>query len=202
MNRWLALIPLALLVGLVVFAALKLGDVASRSLSQGQTQGNEYRPSALVGQPIPQTVLPILTGTEPGPGQVDLKTAGVGKPMLVNVFASWCAPCRVEHPRLMTLREQGVAVVGVAWKDDPVATRAFLDELGDPYSIVLVDREGRAGLDLGITGAPETFAVDAMGKVVAKFSGPLVSDAEIDRLVQAMQAPARPLPTATPRPAD
>lgn len=202
MNRWLALIPLALLVGLVVFAALKLGDVASRSLTQGQIQGNEYRPSALVGQPIPQTVLPILTGTEPGPGQVDLKTAGVGKPMLVNVFASWCAPCRVEHPRLMALREQGVAVVGVAWKDDPVATRAFLDELGDPYSIVLVDREGRAGLDLGITGAPETFAVDAMGKVVAKFSGPLVSDAEIDRLVQAMQAPARPLPTATPRPAE
>ena len=202
MNRWLALIPLALLVGLVVFAALKLGDVASRSLSQGQTQGNEYRPSALVGQPIPQTVLPILTGTEPGPGQVDLKTAGVGKPMLVNVFASWCAPCRVEHPKLMALREQGVAVVGVAWKDDPVATRAFLDELGDPYSIVLVDREGRAGLDLGITGAPETFAVDAMGKVVAKFSGPLVSDAEIDRLVQAIQAPARPLPTATSRPAE
>ena len=110
MNRWLALIPLALLVGLVVFAALKLGDVASRSLSQGQTQGNEYRPSALVGQPIPQTVLPILTGTEPGPGQVDLKTAGVGKPMLVNVFASWCAPCRVEHPKLMALRERGVAV--------------------------------------------------------------------------------------------
>lgn len=202
MNRWLALIPLALLVGLVVFAALKLGDVASNSLSQGQAQGNEYRPAALVGQPIPETVLPILTGTEPGPGQVDLKTAGVGKPMLVNVFASWCAPCRVEHPRLLALRERGVAVVGVAWKDDPVATRAFLDELGDPYSIVLVDREGRAGLDLGITGAPETFAVDAMGKVVAKFSGPLVSDAEVHRLVEAMQAPARPLPTATPRPAE
>ncbi|WP_374598013.1 DsbE family thiol:disulfide interchange protein [Brevundimonas sp.] len=202
MNRWLALIPLALLVGLVVFAALKLGDVASRSLSQGQTLGSEYRPAALVGQTIPETVLPILTGTEAGPGQVDLKTAGVGKPMLVNVFASWCAPCRVEHPRLLALREQGVAVVGVAWKDDPVATRAFLDELGDPYSIVLVDREGRAGLDLGITGAPETFAVDAMGKVVAKFSGPLVSDAEVDRLVEAMQAPARPLPTATPRPAE
>lgn len=202
MNRWMALIPLALLVGLIVFAALKLGDVASRSLSQGQTQGNEYRPAALVGQPIPQTVLPILTGTEPGPGQVDLKTAGVGKPMLVNVFASWCAPCRIEHPKLMALRERGVAVVGVAWKDDPVATRAFLEELGDPYSIVLVDREGQAGLDLGITGAPETFAVDAMGKVVAKFSGPLVSDAEIERLVQAIQAPARPLPTATPRPAE
>src|SRR5690606_30138304 len=119
--------------------------------------------------------------------------------MLVNVFASWCAPCRAEHPQLMALKARGVAVVGVAWKDDPVATRAFLDELGDPYSMVLVDRDGKAGLDLGITGAPETFAVDATGKVVAKFAGPLISDAEVERLVAAMQAPARPLPTATSR---
>jgi len=119
--------------------------------------------------------------------------------MLVNVFASWCAPCRVEHPKLMALEARGVAVVGVAWKDDPVATRRFLDELGDPYSMVLVDRDGRAGLDLGITGAPETFAVNAMGEVVAKFSGPLVDDAEVERLVEAIQAPPRPLPTATSR---
>ncbi|MDZ4319604.1 MAG: DsbE family thiol:disulfide interchange protein, partial [Phenylobacterium sp.] len=157
------------------------------------------KPDALVGQPIPETVLPLLTGDQAGPGHLDLKTAGVGQPMLVNVFASWCAPCRVEHPALMALRARGVAVVGVAWKDDPVKTRAFLDELGDPYSMVLVDREGRAGLDLGITGAPETFAVDAMGRVVAKFTGPLVDEAEIERLVAAIQAPARPLPTATSR---
>jgi cytochrome c biogenesis protein CcmG/thiol:disulfide interchange protein DsbE len=119
--------------------------------------------------------------------------------MLVNVFASWCAPCRAEHPNLMALEARGVAVVGVAWKDDPVATRAFLDELGDPYAMVLVDRDGRAGLDLGITGAPETFAVNAMGQVVAKSSGPLLDPAEIERLVAATQAPARPLPTATAR---
>ena len=74
-----------------------------------------------------------------------------------------------------------------------------LDELGDPYSMVLVDREGRAGLDLGITGAPETFAVDAMGQVVAKASAPLVNQDEIDRLVAALEAPPRPLPTATKR---
>ena len=97
------------------------------------------------------------------------------------------------------LKARGVAVVGVAWKDEPAATRAFLDELGDPYSMVLVDREGRAGLDLGITGAPETFAVNAMGVVVAKSSGPLVDAAEIERLIVAMQAPPRPLPTAEPR---
>ncbi|HYC97325.1 DsbE family thiol:disulfide interchange protein [Brevundimonas sp.] len=197
MNRWLAVIPLLALVGLVAFAALRLGDVAGRNLADGR--GSEYRPDALIGQPVPETVLPLLTGATAGPGVLDLKTAGVGRPMLINVFASWCAPCRLEHPQLMALKARGVAVVGVAWKDDPVKTRAFLDELGDPYAMVLVDREGRAGLDLGITGAPETFAVDAMGKVVAKSSAPLMDQAEIDRLVAAMQAPPRPLPTATRR---
>jgi cytochrome c biogenesis protein CcmG/thiol:disulfide interchange protein DsbE len=130
---------------------------------------------------------------------LDLKTAGVGKPMIVNVFASWCAPCRVEHPQLMALQARGVAVVGVAYKDEPAATRRFLDELGDPFAMVLVDAEGRAGLDLGVSGVPETFAVDAMGKVVAKHSGPLVEPADVDRLVAAIQAPPRPAPTATSR---
>ena len=117
--------------------------------------------------------------------------------MIVNVFASWCAPCRIEHPKLLALKARGVAVVGIAYKDEPEATRAFLDELGDPFAMVLVDYDGRAGLDLGISGVPETFAVDAMGKIVAKHSGPLLDDTEIERLVAAMQAPARPLPTAT-----
>ncbi|MDP3801528.1 DsbE family thiol:disulfide interchange protein [Brevundimonas sp.] len=188
MSRWLSLIPLVVLVAL---AALFIGWSLKRDPS--------IKPDALVGRPIPETVLPMLTGDVAGPGHLDLKTAGVGRPMLVNVFASWCAPCRVEHPNLMALKARGVAVVGVAWKDEPVATRAFLDELGDPYSMVLVDREGRAGLDLGISGAPETFAVNAMGVVVAKSSGPLVDAAEIERLVEAIQAPSRPLPTATAR---
>ena len=188
MNRWLSLIPLVVLVAL---AALFIGWSLKRDPA--------VKPDALVGQSIPETILPILTGDQPGPGHVDLKTAGVGRPMLVNVFASWCLPCKVEHPKLMGLRARGVAVVGVAWKDAPADTRAFLDELGDPYSMVLVDQEGRAGLDLGITGAPETFAVNAMGKVVAKSSGPMVDDAEIERMVAAIQAPPRPLPTATAR---
>lgn len=188
MSRWLSVIPLIVLVAL---AALFIGWSLKRDPA--------IKPDAIVGQPVPETVLPLLTGDQAGPGHLDLKTAGVGRPMLVNVFASWCAPCRAEHPQLMALKARGVAVVGVAWKDDPVATRAFLDELGDPYSMVLVDREGRAGLDLGISGAPETFAVNAMGQVVAKSSGPLMDDAEIARLVAAIQAPARPLPTATSR---
>jgi cytochrome c biogenesis protein CcmG, thiol:disulfide interchange protein DsbE len=184
-NRWLAVLPLVVLAGL---AALFIGWSLNRDPA--------YKPDAMVGQPIPETVLPMLTGDTAGPTNLDLKTAGVGKPMLVNVFASWCAPCRIEHPQLLALKARGIAVVGIAYKDEPVATRAFLDELGDPFAMVLVDREGRAGLDLGISGVPETFAVDAMGRIVAKQSGPLVNDADIARLVAAIQAPSRPLPAA------
>ena len=179
MTRWLALAPLAVLAALAIL-------FAGWSLKRDPA----FKPDALVGQPIPETVLPLLSGDQAGPGHLDLKTAGVGKPMLVNVFASWCAPCRIEHPRLLALKARGIAVVGVAYKDEPVATRAFLDEMGDPYSMVLVDREGRAGLDLGISGVPETFAVDARGRIAAKQSGPLLDEADIERLVASIQAPA------------
>lgn len=188
MKRLLPFIPLAVVLALCALFGL-----------WALKHNPEYRPDALVGQPVPETVLPMLDGATAGSRNLDLKTAGVGRPMLINVFASWCLPCKAEHPNLMALKARGVAVVGVAWKDDPADTRRFLDEMGDPYAMVLVDREGRAGVDLGISGAPETFAVDAMGKVVAKSSGPLLDQAEIDRLVAAVQAPPRPLPTATRR---
>ena len=185
MNRWLALIPLAVLVALTV---LFVGWSLKRD--------PEFKPDALVGQSVPETVLPILQDGVAGPQNVDIRTAGVGRPMIVNIFASWCAPCRIEHPRLLALQAQGIAVVGVAYKDEPEATQAFLDELGDPFAMVLVDREGRAGLDLGVSGVPESFAVDAMGRIVAKSSGPLLTDADVERLTSALIAPARPLPTA------
>jgi len=187
-SRWLSLAPLVVLAALAV---LFIGWSLKRDPA--------YKPDAAVGRPIPQTVLPILTGSTPGPQNVDLKTAGVGRPMIVNIFASWCAPCRIEHPRLMALKARGVAVVGVAYKDEPEATRKFLDELGDPYTMVLVDREGRAGLDLGVSGVPESFAVDAMGRVVAKSSGPLLTDADVERLIEAIQARPRNPPTGTSR---
>ena len=100
MSRWLSVIPLVVLAALAV---LFVGWSLKRDPA--------VKPDALVGQPIPETVLPMLTGDQAGPGHLDLKTAGVGRPMLVNVFASWCAPCRVEHPQLMALKERGVAIV-------------------------------------------------------------------------------------------
>jgi cytochrome c biogenesis protein CcmG/thiol:disulfide interchange protein DsbE len=179
MNRWFAVVPLVVLVALT---ALFVGWSLKRDPA--------YKPDAIVGRTVPETVLPILDGTVAGPGNVDLKTAGVGRPMIINMFASWCLPCKVEHPRLMAMKAQGVAIVGVAYKDEPEATAKMLEDLGNPFSMVLVDYDGRAGLDLGVSGVPESFAVDAMGRVVAKSSGPLTDDAEVERLVSAIRRPA------------
>lgn len=177
MKKIIAFAPLAVLALLaVVFAFWAL-----------QRDTAEHRPDALIGQPLPETAMPLLTGE----GELDLKTAAVGRPMVVNVFASWCAPCRIEHPQLMALQAQGIRVVGVAYKDDPDDTRRFLDELGDPFALVLVDREGRLGLDLGISGVPESFAVDAQGIVVAKVSGVINDDIDLARLTAPLEASGR-----------
>lgn len=177
MRRWFAVIPL---VALVALAVLFVGWSLRRE--------PEYRPDAMVGQPLPATNLPVLTGVTPGPGTASLAEVARGRPVVVNLFASWCAPCRIEHPQLMAMRDQGITVIGVAYKDDPAATRAFLDELGDPFEIVLVDREGRAGLDLGVSGVPETFVVGADGRIVTKLSGPIIDVGEARRLSQAALA--------------
>ena len=140
----------------------------------------EFKPAALVGKPLPQLTLPTLTG-----GQAVPLRAAVEGPTVVNLFASWCAPCEVEHPELVRLRESGLRVVGVAWKDDPVKTAAFLDRLGDPFTQVLVDRDGRGGIEMGISGVPETFLVGADGVVRWKHAGPLTPEHTATLLEQA-----------------
>ena len=166
MSRWLALIPVAGLVGVVAVGASLLARGGDPHVS----------PDALVGQPLPASEVRTLDGDAP------LRLAStVRGPAIVNVFASWCAPCRVEAPMLLKLKADGVPVVGLAWKDKPDDTRSLLNELGNPYSTVVTDQGGRAGLDLGITGVPETFLVDAHGKVVAKRATPL-TDADAAEL--------------------
>jgi cytochrome c biogenesis protein CcmG/thiol:disulfide interchange protein DsbE len=175
MNRWLALIPAAALLGVVA--------VGGSLLAHG---GDPHvNPDALVGQPLPASPVKDLDDGAERP-----LTSALHGPALVNVFASWCAPCRVEAPTLMKLRARGVPVVGLAWKDKPEDTRSLLNELGDPYSTVVTDQGGRAGLDLGITGVPETFLVDAHGKVVAKRSEPL-TEADAAELEAQWRALAR-----------
>lgn len=153
--RLAALLPL---IALVLLGAMFAGRSLWRD-SQVQT-------AAMVGKPVPALVLPDLRGGPPAP------VAGDG-PYLVNFFASWCPPCVVEHPVLMALEEQGVTIVGVAYKDEPAKSQAFLDQRGDPFARVLIDRDARAGMEFGVTGPPETYLVSSDGVILAKHVGPL-----------------------------
>ena len=166
MNRWLAMVPLAALIalgGLFYFYALK--------------RDPQVQPQALVGRPMPDLTLPGLTDGRP----VRLRDAAAEGPMLVNFFASWCAPCEIEQPVLMSLRGQSVRIVGVAYKDAPPNTQAMLARLGDPFALTVVDRDGRAGVEFGVTGVPETYVIGRDGQVLAKHTGPL-DDVEAAKL--------------------
>ena len=169
MKRWLAFAPLIVLIAL---AALFAGFALKRD--------PHVQPHALVGKPMPDLTLPELDSGRPA--RIRAATDG---PMLVNFFASWCAPCEVEHPQLMALKAQGVKVVGIAYKDAPANTNAFLTRLGDPFAERLVDRDGRAGLEFGVTGVPETYLVGTDGVIIAKHTGPLTPDAAEDLLKKA-----------------
>jgi cytochrome c biogenesis protein CcmG/thiol:disulfide interchange protein DsbE len=139
-------------------------------------------PAALVGKPLPADSLTPLNG-----GAAQAIAAADSPPMVVNVFASWCAPCAEEAPQLMRLKAQGVPMVGVAYKDQPGATQTFLDKYGNPFDQVLQDRSGDAGVDFGISGVPETFVVDSHGMIVAKHIGPM-TDQDVDSLAQQVSA--------------
>ena len=118
-------------------------------------------PSQLVGKPVPAFSLPPVQPGEPGLAHTEF----TGEPKLLNIFASWCAACRIEHPYLMRLRAYGVPIHGLDWKDEPEKGAAWLEQFGDPYIRSGNDRTGRTGIDLGVTGAPETFVIDGKGRV-------------------------------------
>lgn len=171
LGRLVVWLPLAVLAGFsVLFATF------------GLHHDPHVYPAALVGRPAPAVTLPGLAGEPPRPLRAVLAEVagrGGGGPVLVNLFASWCAPCAEENPALLALNAQGVRMVGVAYKDDPAASRAFLARLGDPFSTVLVDRDGRAGVEFGVSGVPESFMVTRDGVISAKHAGPLTPvDAE------------------------
>ena len=141
-------------------------------------------PSVRVGQPAP--ALPLT----PLPGKDSFDTAALNAPgvKLVNYWASWCAPCRVEHPNLQTLADEGVPIYGVNYKDDPAKALAFLDELGDPYVAVGADDSGRIGIDWGLYGVPETFVIDGNGVVTLRFAGPITQRVLENRIRPAIEA--------------
>lgn len=123
-------------------------------------------PSALLDRPVPAFELPALL-SERLISERDL----TGQVVLLNVWATWCPSCRVEHPFLNRLAQQGVAIVGLNYKDESDAARQWLQNLGNPYRFVIVDADGRLGLDLGVYGAPETYVIDARGVVRFKHVG-------------------------------
>jgi cytochrome c biogenesis protein CcmG/thiol:disulfide interchange protein DsbE len=161
MKKRYVLIPLALFLVLAVFLAI------------GLNRDPREVPSPLVGKPAPMFQLRQLD-SEANFGPKDM----AGKVWLLNVWASWCAPCREEHPLLVDYVRRGgaVPVIGLNYKDQRTAALNWLRQLGDPYAATLVDADGRIGIDYGVYGVPETFVIDRQGIVRLKHVGPLTPD--------------------------
>jgi cytochrome c biogenesis protein CcmG, thiol:disulfide interchange protein DsbE len=180
MRRWAVLAPLALFAGLAFLFLTRLdGSDTSRI------------PSALIGKPVPVFSLPPLEGLmrdgQPVPGlsTADLKGGGV---TLVNVWASWCVPCRAEHPMLVELaRTPGVRLLGLNYKDQGENARRFLGALGNPYAAVGADTAGRAAIDWGVYGVPETFVIAPDGTIAYKQIGPITPEAIAGPLGEAIR---------------
>lgn len=170
---WLA--PLALFVLLAGLFLLRLfaGDPSRL-------------PSALIGRPAPQTTLPPLAGLmQDGAAVPGLEpTALTGAATVVNVWASWCAPCHDEAPLLMDLAKlPGLRLVGINYKDQPENARRFLGRYGNPFSAVGVDPNGRAAIEWGVYGVPETFVLDREGRIAFKLVGPITPE-NLERILK------------------
>lgn len=162
--RWLYVVPVVAFASLVVVLVVSLME--ARSIPTDAT------PSALIDRPAPAFALPALDARTPSFAPRDL---AAGHVTILNAWASWCVPCRAEAPALAALAERrDVVVYGLVYKDTPEKARGFLDEMGNPYQRIDLDRDGRAGIEWGLTGVPETFVIDGRGIVREHFSGPLL----------------------------
>lgn len=170
------------LVPVVIFAGF------GATFYWGLFNGDERLPSTLIGRPVPEFTLPPIEGRADGLASADLS----GEVSIVNVWASWCVPCRVEMPLLVELAATDrVTIHGINYKDDPEAALAFLAELGDPYTRIGADRNGRVAIDWGVYGLPETFVIDAEGRIAYKHVGPFdrqMLDEDILPVVRRLQA--------------
>lgn len=154
-------IPLAAFLGLVIY------------LWNGLQIDPRIIPSALIDQPVPDFSLPPLETGKLGMTSSDLS----GQVSILNIFASWCLPCRTEHPQLMHLADKDiVAVYGINWKDNPVDAVGWLKKFGNPYSQIGNDPQNTVGIELGVYGVPETYVIDAEGRIRYKHIGPVLPD--------------------------
>jgi len=153
---------LKLFIPLLVFIVIgSVFFVLQKRLNTGEYDPSAL-PSALIGKPVPPSSLSTLTDAD---SEIDVSVKMHRKPFLLNVWATWCVACRAEHEYLNRLADTGIEVIGLNYKDDREDAQRWLDQLGDPYSFVLVDSEGTYGLELGVYGAPETYVVDSQGTV-------------------------------------
>jgi len=183
-SRWLMAAPLIAFAALAAIFWFRLGNTDPSRI-----------PSALIGRPAPQTALPALTGLVNNSGQIPgLDPAAFkGKVSVVNVWASWCVPCHDEAPLLTELgKDTRLQIVGINYKDAPDNARRFLGRYGNPFGIVGVDGNGRASIEWGVYGVPETFIVGRQGTIVYKMVGPVTPEnintvlrVEIDKALQA-----------------
>jgi cytochrome c biogenesis protein CcmG/thiol:disulfide interchange protein DsbE len=164
---------LKLLLPLAAFALLAL------LLARGLQLNPRELPSPLIGKPLPAFELAALPE-----GRLSSARLGQGRISVLNVWASWCGPCRVEHPLLIELarRHPQVQLIGLAHKDPAAKALAFLEELGNPFAAVGLDEQGRVGIDLGVYGVPETYVVGGDGRVLFKHVGPLTEEVLKERL--------------------
>lgn len=138
----------------------------------------------------PPEPLPVLT-LEALDGRASFDPAAIEGPYLINVWGSWCAYCQIEHPVLMALQAEGVAIYGIAWRDSPEAAADFLDAYGDPYAGVMLDVDGLSARALSITGTPETLVISADGRILMRWSGPITADVLRNRIYPALEGGAR-----------
>lgn len=168
----------ATLVPLVIFGLLVALFAAGLGLNPREV------PSPLIGKPVPEFELPAVKGRTLGLSSRDLRS----EVTLVNVFASWCVPCRDEHGMLMDLHKRRVVTIhGLNYKDKPDDVARWLAELGDPFTRTGADVDGRVSIDWGVYGVPETFLIDAHGRIVYKHIGPLTPRVINDKLLPLIQ---------------
>ncbi len=161
--RILALLPLCLFIALVIILGVRLLT----------TPPPPSATSPMRGKPLPSFALPSLMEEN---ALLTSQALPKNSAYLVNFFASWCVPCQAEHPLLMQLKEQGVVIYGINWKDDQKAARAWLARLKNPYRAIGVDQSGRTAIAFGLTGAPETFLIGADGTIHYHHLGPLTEE--------------------------
>ncbi len=156
-RRVALIVPLLMFLGFVALAVYRMGEPQQRVIA-----------SKMVGQPVPAIDLVGMDEMHPGLNDSDLRQGTV---TLVNLFASWCAPCRVEAPQLAALADKGVVIHGIAVRDTPENIAAFLKEHGDPFRRIGMDPNSKALLNLGASGLPETFLIDGKGIIRKQYIG-------------------------------